>query len=426
MDISPDIKSRAAGLLDKFRSETLDVRTNFTGATVLGGEQNSRLGDTTLGNSNTSAEHSRVLGDFELPLLLEWLANKVISNNLSMTTAKCYRRWIASYLQSEGDPAADAVRSWVPPGSVEESMIVDETDARNWVAPNVLTGTKQIAQLAKANNKYLSYVGKESISLLVDQLVSQDERGFVYALGPAAALFFTSSMMTGLRPMEWESATLRDVYFDPLTMVTLGPTLDVLSLKQKARREDNPHRERRLLVLDEWPDDQLNGLRAFLELVSRIDTSYKTFYSAVRRTISRAWSQLVKVHPVVLSSTGESTKQGVSANTARHIFAEECRRSLSFTRYELAAMLGHSLITNQVYYGPRKEDSPRGFDFLLPRPWPGEAQAVQDWDELVNPLRQNYRQGVLDLGAGDSVSATADDEVWLRDATGITSLFVKP
>lgn len=50
----------------------------------------------------------------------------------------------------------------------------------------------------------------------------------------------------------------------------------------------------------------------------------------------------------------------VTFYTCRHIFAEEVRRAQTYTRFELAAMMGHSLLTNQAFYGPRDATMPRG------------------------------------------------------------------
>lgn len=89
-------------------------------------------------------------------------------------------------------------------------------------------------------------------------------------------------------------------------------------------------------------------------------------------------------------SQGDMT---VTFYTCRHIFAEEVRRAQTYTRFELAAMMGHSLLTNQAFYGPRDATMPRGFDFTLPRPWPGDAEDIQRWDYQVNPFRMKAGQG---------------------------------
>ena len=61
---------------------------------------------------------------------------------------------------------------------------------------------------------------------------------------------------------------------------------DVGSLKQHNRREDNPLRERRYLVLDKWPPKQLNILKSFLEIIATLpdEAAANSFYNGVRMT----------------------------------------------------------------------------------------------------------------------------------------------
>ena len=94
------------------------------------------------------------------------------------------------------------------------------------------------------------------------------------------------------------------------------------------------------------------------------------------------------------------------------------------TRFELAAMLGHSLLTNQVYYGPRTQHENREFEFALPRPWPGDAEDIKQWDRQVNPLRYKFMQG--DLFAGETATAIADEGAgWREDRDGASSFFMR-
>ena len=86
------------------------------------------------------------------------------------------------------------------------------------------------------------------------------------------------------------------------------------------------------------------------------------------------------------------------------------------SRCEIAALLGHSLLTNQVYYGPRLDEHDRDYDFVLPRPWPGDADNIQLWDQQVNPLRINYAQGDLFGGmARDSASGPTESDAGLAE-----------
>lgn len=358
--LSDLIRERALGLLVTYRRET-------TGA----------LGDVV------------DVGD-----VLCWLNRRVREQGLSLTTAKCYRRWLAAYFEAEDHPQSAMMRSWAPPGSQEEVLAQDIRDAE------VLRPSVTVESVA-TNSRYFAHLERDAFTALMVQLLSSDAKGSLrYGAGPVAALMFSSTMMTGLRPMEWPSARLLESFTDPETMLTLGPVLETHTLKQSNRREDNPLRDKRYLLLDKWPTEQLDTLRGFMAEVEHAGEDFSALYNKIRMTISRAWKRVQKDHGIEEKASlprgdGDEGSHGVSLYTARHIFAEETRRSLSFTRFELAAMLGHSMLTNQVYYGPRDGSCERDFDFELPRPWPGDAEDIQRWDHQVNPLRQRFAQGDL-------------------------------
>ena len=266
---------------------------------------------------------------------------------------------------------------------------------------------------------------------------------------------FAVTLETGLRPNEWVSARYLESFFDPDTKLTLGPVLEVKTLKQSNRREDNPLREHRYLLLDRWSEPQLERLKYFIseiqggssgEATIDIEVAFESYYNKVRMTLGRAWKQVQKkiaakvsptdgstsAHGSTHSGQGQPTAQleemltrSVSFYTARHTFAEEIRRSTAYTRFELAAMLGHSLLTNQVYYGPRSGDVAREFEYALPRPWPGDAEEIMQWDKTVNPLRGAYMQN--DMFGGMAVGADDPDQHATKreQKDGVSSFFMK-
>lgn len=464
MSISANIQARAIGLLTSFQQDMKRVPTAPSAyvAGLSGNVPSSSLGlpesfrgtlESSSGNSEaraympssspiqSSSEAIGNLSDNEVRALIGWLNERVTLQGLSGVTARCYRRWLASYFESIGDPCSVTIRSWVPPGTTEDALRTDEVDARNLAAPGVITSAKKMAELATTNSTYLTHIDSETLAPLLEQLICLDGDSQRYEHGPVTALFFTTSMMTGLRPMEWETARFRETHFDPESKLTLGPVLDVISLKQKNRREDNPLRERRYLVLDEWPEEQIMVLRTFLHVIADSHIEFRKLYGAMRKALTRAWQQVLKNNLHISQSkatfipplNGEPVEEpnplelkglSVSPNTGRHIFAEECRRSLRFTRYELASMLGHSMITNQVHYGPRQEHLNRGHTFVLPRPWPGDAEAIMEWDDMVNPRRNYYRQGMLDIGVGPEAAESPTD-TWDGNGNSINDLFPK-
>ncbi|MBA1280246.1 hypothetical protein [Stutzerimonas stutzeri] len=358
--------------------------------------------------------------------VLCWLNRRVREHGLSMTTAKCYRRWLASFLEGENHPQASMMRNWAPPGSHEEVLAEDLRDAEA-LRPAALK-----VESVVTNSRYLAHLDKPAYTALMHQLLSADSNGGQrYSAGPVSALMFTATMMTGLRPMEWPSSRYLESFTDPETMMTLGPVLETHTLKQSNRREDNPLRDKRYLVLDEWPKDQLETLKGFMAEVAHAGDDFTSLYNKIRMTINRAWKRVQKDHwiedkvelPRALSedekALGVSNETAVSIYTARHIFAEETRRSIRFTRFELAAMLGHSMLTNQVYYGPRDTSCEREYDFVLPRPWPGDAKDIQLWDRKVNPLRHRFAQGDLFGGHMD------DAEMAREEKDGVANFYMR-
>lgn len=227
-------------------------------------------------------------------------------------------------------------------------------------------------------------------------------------------MWFYCTLWTGLRPREWPYARFLETHFDPDTGQTQNRVLEVRTLKQSGRREDNPLKEKRYLVLADWPESQLTALKMFLAMIYKHEDAgdFDTFYERRRKLLMRAWKRILKTHGGAIeflgvelkretkpkvTSLAESTSSpalldgnALTFYTARHAFAEEFRRSGNFSRFELAAVLGHSMITNQSYYGPRRTKLDREHSFTLPAPWPGDAEAIAMWDKTVNPLRGMY------------------------------------
>lgn len=449
MSVSEVIESRAVGLLTRYEQYCEEVGlTPISGAggSVDGGKQNGSELLAGSGGLPTTAYHPGSDDDrlVDMRNLICWLNDHCAKEGMSLTTAKCYRRWLASYLEHVGHPHAVAVRNWVPPFS-REARLRDDADDAQYLADKAkdMSLPSKVLKVEEdtGNTRYMTTLPSRWFKRLVDQLLSLTAKGSVrYECGPVSSLMLSVTLMTGLRPMEWPESRYHESYFDPETKLTLGPVLEVRTLKQKNRRDDNPLREKRFIVLDKWPENQLAQVKAFSALVDQERADFLPFYNRVRMTISRAWRRVqkdaLKEEPAdkgllaindSMSAKGQvglltdsviaHDKRGVSIYTARHVFAEELRRCGSYTRYEIAALLGHSMLTNQVYYGPRLDEYERDYEFELPRPWPGDADDIQLWDQQVNPLRTHYAQGDLFGGmALDSVSGDPAVETGLAES----------
>ncbi|ENA26973.1 hypothetical protein HMPREF1487_09452 [Pseudomonas sp. HPB0071] len=379
--VSESLRERAKGLLQRYRADTND-------------------------------------NDLNIGSLVNWLDERVTVHGIGITTAKCYRRWLASYVESIGHPEAAKIRNWVPPGSKEEALVTDAEDAKQFEKV-------MVAGVAQNNALYLSYIHANALDALLDDLMVCDEAGTPkYSSGPSAALFFTATLMMGLRPHEWRDARYLETFYDPETKLTLGPVLEVITLKQYQRREDNPLRSKRYLLLDEIPEQRRMIIKALLAEVQAQAEGFEDYLGRTRKALSRAWKRVINRNPsfdvfsdkntanVKRKAKGSEVEKkrqlSVSLYTARHIFAEEVRRSHKYTRFELAAMLGHTMLTNQIYYGPRSINVERGHSFPLPRPWPGDAEDIMEWDHKVNPLRFRFAQGDL-FGGHTEPSSTSED-----------------
>lgn len=366
-------------------------------------------------------ETTEALGDVvDVGDVLCWLNRRVTEQGLSMTTAKCYRRWLAAYFEAEDHPQSSMMRNWAPPGSHEDVIEKDIRDAE------ILRPSLSLKSV-KTNTRYFVSLDKAAYSLLMSHLLGVDASGNArYSNGPVTALMFTATMMTGLRPNEWPGARFLESFTDPETMLTLGPVLEVHTMKQSNRREDNPLREKRYLLMDKWPSEQIDTVRGFVAEVMLAGDEYASLYNRIRMTINRTWKRVMRecgaddgFELPQMPGDDDEGGRGISLYTARHVFAEEVRRSLSCTRFELAAMLGHSMLTNQVLYGPRDGHSDREFDFVLPRPWPGDAEDIQRWDHKVNPLRQRFEQG--DLFGGP----VSEADLAREDSDGVAGFFLR-
>lgn len=100
---------------------------------------------------------------------------------------------------------------------------------------------------AEGKLRYLSFISESVLDIVIADLMptarTQEEntnpsRNRIAAM--ETALWFTCTLWTGLRPREWPYARFLEEHFDPDTGVTQTQVLEVRTLKQSGRREDNP------------------------------------------------------------------------------------------------------------------------------------------------------------------------------------------
>lgn len=306
--------------------------------------------------------------------------------------------------------------------------------------------TKKEMDNKQANeSKTLSFMTRAQYRRFIEHL-SADRKTTgrpQFKWGPQSALLFHVTAMTGIRPSEWPFVRYFERFDDADAMsvaldvgkvdsgttkamaVGLGPVLVIKTAKQNARREDNYLRAQRILVLDRWPESQIGQLRTILGFVAAecsadlegsgaetmnassglIENQPSTkawgdVLKRVRFALQKAWSEVCAEASDNNECDLMSAEKELGLYTARHLFAEEVRRSGSFIRAELAAMMGHTTLTNSKFYGVRtaqKEWDIRQHDFVLPRPWPGDAEEIMQWHRKLNPLeaRMSEKLGMV-------------------------------
>lgn len=83
--------------------------------------------------------------------LLDYLSELSFSRELKLTTARCYRRWLAAYLEDAGHPDAVRVRSWVIPHSPDYYemllMAADDLESEKQAAATIEESKAQESQL---------------------------------------------------------------------------------------------------------------------------------------------------------------------------------------------------------------------------------------------------------------------------------------
>lgn len=287
-----------------------------------------------------------------MPDLLNYLSNLSFSHELKFTAARCYRLWLAAYLEDESHLYANQVRYWIIPYSpdyydlfmsttdrlendklaatkrAENKARIDQLDMFSRLSPNkpdtenadcntdsslstpdeesapfskdeviqMMFETQQIRESAPIAE--YDYVSSDVTDIFIAALERKTASGgFRYKHGALASALFTGTIMLGLRPREWQHATYHDSYTDPDTLLTLCPIVEVFTL--------NKH----------------SGL---------------------------------------------------------------------YTRFELAAMIGHTKIVNQRYYTLDHKYTLKTYSHTLPRPWPGDAGDIEQWcNDTLSTLSAN-------------------------------------
>ena len=196
---------------------------------------------------------------------------------------------------------------------------------------------------AQKKAKSLSAVDRIAI---IDALLANETSAYAVA----ASLWFMSGSLTGLRPCEWQNAS-----------ITTENRLHLLNAKVSNGRSFGTARTQDLKFLSE---SDLAVIREHLDNVQKSITSgsgYKSFYNGcrdiLRRTSSSIWPGRLR-HP--------------SLYTARHIFAADAKST--FPKEMVAALLGHGSIESA---GRHYAHARTGSGSLMVKPLAEDVHAVQ-------------------------------------------------
>ena len=294
-------------------------------------------------------------------LFIAWLGS--IQAQAIASTFQSYRKWLASYVCELGfEGFGESIRS------------VAAKDLGRPVRKRVSisdSGMPVSAEDDVSNQELSQRVTPKDLASLAQMLLSQRGGKPRYRNGLLAFTWLQITAMTGVRPSEWSKALLlQDVVTEHGKVFEW--VLEVVPAKKggyhsskKVGAKESDHRRR--LVLKGWGSREIETLQLFMSQLPSGTSEFQRMQESIRQTLLLACKAVNMLPPIGLY-------------TGRHLFASEVRRDSKYTRYQLAAMLGHSDTVNQKYYGDLKAKEGRQFEFSLPMPWPGVAEKVESVD----------------------------------------------
>ena len=200
-------------------------------------------------------------------------------------------------------------------------------------------------------------------------------------------LIFIGTLMTGLRPSEWPTATVNRSLF----IEEEGAAFPVIIVKT-AKTKDHQEERTRHLILEGFQDSQIELLEECINIGRRRNTSQKF------GSLSRAFRKLAY-------STTDADEHGEALESldmasARKIYTVEARRAKR-TKKEVAAALGHTTIINIRSYDLGNLTNGRQITLPLARARGREVAAVRDTlkefsDNNYKTVRRALSEDALD------------------------------
>ena len=307
----------------------------------------------------------------DIDSLVAWLIH--IKIQASDKTFSQYKKQIQAYARCEGfDEIADNI-----------AALGSDKMGRRPKHENSSLLSKNRLLSTHINASHIKSVG----SKLMEKTTSDTNR---YTHGTISLAWLLMTLMLGVRPSEWFGAKLLYSVLDEYGGTTYRVVLEVptaIKGNHKANEYIVAGRLSRRLVLDDFTDEELARLLKFMDQIPTTLPEFKKRHEAVRQTLIKASASL-------------GMDVTIDLYAGRHFFANEIRDSIDviYTRYDLAALLGHADTLNQKFYGDNKnKERVRSFDFSLPRPWPATAARVERIDKARYTLVYKMSAGDDDL-----------------------------
>lgn len=304
---------------------------------------------------------------------ISWLINRKEDGIISENTFQNYRRWMAVYADNLGNENVSFKLRQI--GRKHRVKSNEKSEIKVDIHGNEINPDNQSKQSEKA--LYSALLDEPKIKNFGRALIQKKPltENLRYDFGRQSLAAFRASMMLGLRPIEWKSATIKDSVICDHDGKQYNYVLETETAKIKRSQKSRTSTPfiRRLIISD-FSEKEFQFIYSFIRGIPSSDIEYNKWRDQIRKTICRASINLKKENPA--ENYGELTWY-----SGRHIFASEVRRS-GDTNANLAAMLGHQDTFNQSYYGDISGSRERKFGFSIAKSWPGESSKIMV--ELTN------------------------------------------
>lgn len=179
-------------------------------------------------------------------------------------------------------------------------------------------------------------ITKEELQLIVTYLKEHRSRWSFPTM-----LWIQAAVLTGLRPMEWQSAQVQRI------LDTGELSLTVKNAKQTNGRANG---ESRTLVLGEMSTAEHTIIDTHLQMVGNVvhRNLWGEYYRECRNTLYRTTRAI-----------WPNRKSYPTLYTGRHQFSANAKRS-GLTKLEVAALLGHSSVETAAHHYGKKRSGVRG------------------------------------------------------------------